>query len=755
MKAAGGRFACRWVAAGLLLSGLGPAAASASPVLLHLRLPAPPAAGAPLDAVVELIPQGAAAQGPAEPIPEPIRLPAKVPGTLEIQLKAGTAWRVQATMAGHWSPERIALPVEGRATELDLPLVPVGRLKARVRGPQDGKAPASLAVRLRALPGAGVGFQDATLVCPLRAGSWDCAVPAGRFDLRLKGEGLVPVYGWGVQIEPAPGPARDLGTLQLRRGSSVSGWVTTEAALPPKAGCRVELTPELSGRRAGGDRAAVMTLEARTNERGFFQFEGVAPGSYVVRLAVADYAPARRAPIVVHAGMESELLEPLVLARPVTLEVVVHPATDPYGQRWRLQLHARDAPEAPPVASVQGAADGEGRWSQGGLAPGSYQLFVLGDLDARWAWREIDVQRGQPPVEIELPLVEVEGTVRRAGEPLAATLWFGGKSGSTRIRFDADVRGVFSGVLPREGSWPVTLESERLRATLKPVEVKAAAGQRRAKLAIEVPDTRVAGEVVDEAGRTVAQAMVSVYGGETETQTDDSGDFELRGLAPGTIGIEAEKGEATSGVSEVALAEKQESPRLHLVLRKKTEVRGRVVAATGPVPGAEVVAAPSLGDVGFGSIESAVTDVDGTFHLTFPLSTKALNLMVFPPGFAMRMLPAAVDPQNPIEVVVQPDGGDLVLAVPGLAATGPQPLLAHAGSWTVLSLLIRWMQLQGAAFQPGSGTMVLPNVEPGAYTLCRVEASPQLRHGQSLPEEHCASAVLAPYSRTTLQLPGK
>jgi hypothetical protein len=143
-----------------------------------------------------------------------------------------------------------------------------------------------------------------------------------RSRLRLKGEGLVPLYGWGVQIEPDPGPARDLGTLQLRRGSSVSGWVTTEAVLPPKVGGRVELTPERSGRREGGDRAAVMTLDTRSNEPGFFQFEGVAPGSYVVRLAVPDYAPARRAPVVVHEGMESELLEPLVLARPATLAVL-------------------------------------------------------------------------------------------------------------------------------------------------------------------------------------------------------------------------------------------------------------------------------------------------------------------------------------------------------------------------------------------------------------------------------------------------
>jgi hypothetical protein len=742
----------------LLMAALAGGAASASTVSIQLRRVQAPGVEPALKAAVVLTPEGATATAGAAA--EAIRLPASAPGRIDVELESGTTWRVRAQAAGYWSPERIVLPVTGEHTAVDLPLFPAGRLKARVEGPQDGKRPTAIEVRFRPAPPAGAvseAIPEDTVLCPLRTGPWDCEVPAGDLDLRLKGEGLIPVYRWGVRV--AAGIAKDLGSLPLRRGSSVSGWITTVAGAAPGFDCRVELLPQSLSRPDSGaerDRLRVLTLEAHGNDRGFFQFQGVAPGSYVLRLAPTGYAPVRRAPIVVRAGLEAELIEPLVLALPVSFEVAVHPPVDPYGQRWRLELWGRDAPEERSGKSLRGTASPEGRWVQSGLAPGSYILAVLGDLDSRWVSQEVQVDGRQAPLDIDIPVVEVEGTVLLGGEPLAATLWFGGKNGSTRIRFDADAKGRFVGMLPRQGSWRVSLvaEAAKLKLSLKPIEVKVASGQRRARVEIKVPDTRLGGEVVDENGHKVAQAVVSTYDRDpSDVQTDDSGEFELRGLSAGTIGIEAEKDDATSGVTEVAIEERRENQRVHLVLRERTEARGRVVSATGPVPGAEVLGFPSLGEVGFGTVETAVTDVDGTFRLRLPAATRSLNLLVFPPGFAMRMLPAVVQKDSPIEVMVEPDGGTLTIELPGGGASQALPLLAHGGTWIPLGLMARWQRLQGSG-RGTSGRMVLPNLEPGAYSLC-VQASPELRHGQEPPQDgRCANGVLPPYGELSLRSPG-
>ena len=741
----------------IVLAGVTGGVASASTVSIQLRpVKPPPAADATLKAVVVLTPEGTGAGAAAETI----SLPATAPGRIEVELKSGTTWRVRALAAGFWSPERIALPMTGQATSLDLPLFPAGRLKARIEGPQDGKRPAALEVRFRPAPQAGgsEAVPDATAQCPLRSEPWECELPAGDLDLRFKGEGLIPVYRWGVRVEP--GAARDMGTLPLRRGSSVSGWIITAGGTAPNFPCQVELVPQSLGRPDSGagppERLRALALEARANDRGFFQFEGVSPGSYVLRLEPAGYAPVRRAPVVVRAGLESELIEPLVLARPVSLEVAIHPPVDPYGQPWRLELSSRDAPEERGGKSLRGTASAEGRWVQRGLTPGSYILAVLGDLDSRWVSQEVQADGRQAPVDIDIPLVEVEGTVTLGGDPLAATLWFGGKNGSTRIRFDADAKGWFAGMLPRQGSWPVSLvaDTPKLKLSLKPIDVKVSSGQRRARVEIKVPDTRLAGEVVDDAGHKVPQAVVTAYDRDlSRVETDDNGEFELRGLPPGRTGIGAEKDEATSGITDVAIEEKRENPRLHLVLRDRTEARGRVVSATGPVPGAEILGFPSLGEVGFGEVERAVTDVDGTFRLRFPAATHSLNLVVFPPGFAMRMLAAMIQKESPIEILVEPDGGTLALELPAAGASQPQPLLAHGGTWIPLGLMARWQRLQGSG-RGSSGRMVLPNLEPGAYSLC-VQASTDLRQGQDPPQDgRCSTGVLPPYGELTLQTPG-
>ncbi|HEY7216387.1 MAG TPA: carboxypeptidase-like regulatory domain-containing protein, partial [Thermoanaerobaculia bacterium] len=560
--------------------------------------------------------------------------------------------------------------------------------------------------------------REITVLCPVRESVWTCEVPAARLDLRIKGEGFIPLYLWGVAVEPAK--TRDLGLLRLRRGASVAGWVQSETGEPLPPSVSVELEPESSGvpgSRGEYDRLRSLTLETRTNERGFFQFEGVKPGSYVVTASKEGFAPARRGSIVVREGLQAEILEPLQLAKPLELEVRLDPALDPFGHRWRLRLSQPDLPGELNEDLWNGTASAEGLWHLAGLAPGSYRLHVLGDSGTRWAAQEIQLEPGRTSVDIEIPLILVKGSVTLGDDPLSATLWFGGRSGSRRIRFQSDDDGRFEGFLPSEGVWPVDLASDEhdLRQTLDPVEVKVPEGKTYAAVKVRIPDTRLAGEVVDETGRKAPRALVSLYiKGNTQVYADEKGEFELRGVKPGPTAIEAEDGPRTTGPVEIVVEENRETPRVRLVLREVLTIRGRVFSSLGPTPGAQLNGFPAVDQVGYSSSFEVVTGPDGGFLLKLPVSTQRVNLLVFAPGFAMRMMSVAVERDRPLEIAVEPTGGTLVLELP--ADAEPPPLLAHAGAFTFPLFLQRWATLQGAVQVPGR--LTLPNVEPGAYSLC-------------------------------------
>ncbi|HKV09963.1 MAG TPA: carboxypeptidase-like regulatory domain-containing protein [Thermoanaerobaculia bacterium] len=682
-----------------------------------------------------------------------------VPGERTFDLPVGGTWRLEAQAEGFWAEEQIVLPGKIGQDVIRLRLFPTGVLKARIEPPRGESPPTSLAVRLQPAPGTGgkTGLpKEATLSCPVREAVWECAVPAGRLDLRIKSEGLIPVYQWGVGVEP--GKKKDLGALSLRRGASVAGWVQLEGGEPPARPVRVALSPQAAAypdTRYDAERLRSLAWETRTNERGFFQLEGVTPGSYVVTASDAELAPARVSPVVVREGLQAEILDPIVLARPVSLEVVLDPPLDPYGQPWKLQLYPEQAPDASVEGSWKGTASEEGRWTQAGLAPGDYQLSVVGDLESRWAHQEIRLERGGPPVFVEIPVVWIQGKVTLGDEPLAATLWFGGRSGERRIRFDADEKGRFEGVLPEEGTWSLALASEEkeLQLSLKPVQVKRLPGKRAASVDIRVPDTTLAGEVVDDKGRKVPGAQVSVIREGTHLiSTDEDGEFEFRGIEPGLAGVEAQEQDRTSGMVEVTVSEDRDAPRLRLVLRQATQVRGRVSSSAGPVPGAELLAFPSVSDVPFAAGVEAVTRADGSFILSFPANVQAFHLTVLAPGYAFRMLPVVVERGKALEVPVETSGGTLVLEMPGLRREGPQPLLAHNGTFTPLPLLSRWLRLQRVQSRD-PGRIVIPNMEAGDYSVCR-NAGLELRQGKEPPGDRCVSGFLPPHGELVLRLGG-
>ena len=506
------------------------------------------------------------------------------------------------------------------------------------------------------------------------------------------------------------------------------------------------------------DQLEKASFEARPDEKGFFQIAGVPPGQYELTAEQPGYAPARRRPIEVRPDLEAQVIDRLTLARPVTFEVALDPPVEPYGHPWRIVLARKAEASDPPSDSYSGNASEEGIWRSPAIAPGSYEIRVLGDQKAVWHVELVDVQPGRSSMQIELPVLRIKGTVTLGKEPLAATLWLSQKPGQ-RLVFDSDDRGRFSGVLPGEGVWrpQIAADTLRLRLQLDPVEIKLAKGKTVAEVEIHVPDTHLAGQVVDEDGRPVTGARVSVTRvgtkGVDQFETDDKGEFSVRGLRAGPVLVDAMERDRRTPYTMATVPEEGDSPWLRLVLRRLRSFEGRIVSANGGVPGAMVQAwSPFVaqGSASTSNIDQAVSDAEGRFRVELPGDAALLNLLVLPPGFALRLLTLAWTSGQAIEIPVEPQGGTLVLE---LSAEGPAPLLVHGGTFTLPQMLSAWARMQGAR-SPDPRRLVVPNVEAGAYSLCRgAGVVSRLRNGGEPPAAHCSTGVLAPNGDLLLKTP--
>lgn len=683
-------------------------------------------------------------------------------GGLVLDLPSQGIWRLGLEAEGLWAPEEVVTVAEVGG-EVRFELFPTSPVSGRLRVPLDRDPPEHVRVRFQSVPeAAGATVAESrvprsTVDCPVVAarepseGTWRCSLPVGLLDIKLSVPGFVPAYRWGVEVTAA-GDRVSLGEVSLAPGASVAGWVLVEGGVDSgrDVPTRVRLLPWLAGRptRPGDqERLAATAIDAAVSEEGFFQASGVRPGAYRIVASRAGYAEARVGPIDVYEARESELLEPVVLRPPSSLAVRIEPATDPYGRPWELVLQREDDPSGRSEGRSEGQPDGS--WEVEELEPGPYRLLVLDADGNRWVHHQVEVEPGRTTVELAVPLIALQGTLRRGGEPVASGLWFGGSRGSRRVRFETDEDGEFVGFLPRPGRWRVSLdppEGSRLHEVdLPPVEVDPDEdGVARVK--IEIPDTRLEGEVVDSEGRGVAGAFVRVVyafldrldGGTTQAVTDEAGEFVLEGLPAGVVLVEAREGSRSSSGRSVSVEEGSPTGPLRLVLAEERLLTGTVISDFGPVPGARVLASPKGG--GPGNAHRVTTGADGRFEFAVGADAAAVDLVVLPPGFAARMVqvPLAVA-HEPLKIRVDRLGGGLRLVLPDspLAA-----LLTHGGASVHSGALGEWGSLRRRA---EASELVLGRMEPGDYALC---------FGVSgLGGDPCVRGTLQPGGELVLELP--
>ncbi len=536
------------------------------------------------------------------------------------------------------------------------------------------------------------GAEPFSIPCPIVENRWNCEVPGGRADLELRVAGYAPVHLRDVALGTTPGT---LGPSVLRRGAAVAGRVETPDG-SAAAACSVAL---LAGTRRGR-----RSFGATSDARGLFQV--VAPaGEYELRAQCSSGEASRD---VTLSDRGETRLPPIVLEANV-LDVRVRPPVDPRGRRWTIALRA-SAPRWR-VVEERGDVPADGRWTRGGLAAGDYELRVADRDGAEWGGTKTALRAGAPPVVVDLAPHAIAGRVALGAQPLAAELVFTDDARRVSLRSGDD--GVFHGTLPggidASRRWNVEIHAAQPPVDAR-LDVAVPPGD-DAWIDLGAPADGVRGVVETPAGSRVPGALVTIEGGDrwSRASTDGAGVFEAPDLPAGAYRATAT---AVGGASEpIAFTVGASAPEeLRLVLSPSRRFTVVIASDSGPVAGAAVQTwlPPGL------QHSAATTDDDGLCAVDIPAEAAEIGLTIAAPGRPLTMTRVRVVDGEPATLTLASAAGRLVLGDADLDGA----VVVHGGVVESAATFARWAEQNGGARVAGG--LLVPQVEPGSYALCRV-----------------------------------
>lgn len=668
-------------------------------------------------------------------------------GYATVELPSPIDWSLRVDAPGYWAQDRF---VDGASTApIEVILWPAGV----VQGSIASRTPVNrMTIRFR--PITTIGPPAGQSSCPVDKEKWSCVLPAGTFDLSIRPDNAIAEHRWELPIPR--GGAADAGPIRVRPGASVSGRVVLGPGVRSNVGrILVSLVPEFASEPVSDrDRAQRTSLVQTTSvsRRGFFFFDGVTPGQYVVRAKLPGTTEAKSS-VIVLPDREAELVHPLTLDTPKSLIVNVRPTESPEG-KWLVRLARETASHSYEEVNVSPASP-LGEWKRHGLASGKYVLMIMTSSGTRWSLQEIILGDRSETVTVNVPLINVTGKVLLGDRPVRATVWFGGTHGPTAVPIKGGEDGTFEGVVPAPPSegWPeltITADEPTLRRTLRTVKPRYT-GDADAVVDITLPDGLVEGSVRDQDGKVINNALVTLHAAHAEAaaqlRSGIDGTFSFSGLAPGHYALRAEAGDRESDWLEIDVSERKPT-RLELVLAKKTRLTGRVMSDHGPIPGAGIDAFPL--EHRYPSW-ARTSDAEGNFQLRLPAWTRTIALAARAPGHAFRLMRVSLDKNSPLVVALTQSGGRLTYTVPE-AINLRDVWLLHAGA-AVLAAFLPEMSGGNATTTNEDRHLTAPFVEAGDYAICLAtdEELPLLLSGVR-PPATCATGILPPGGELALSL---
>lgn len=684
-----------------------------------------------------------------------------------VELPSGQ-WRLTPRAAGCWGGSETLFLAAGDEVTSEIDLWPL----APVRGTLEGETPLPDRLRIEFSPS--FRATDRTepsgeIECTIASNrAFICRLPASTLDLRVAVRGFAPRYLWARKLEA--GSRNRLPPMELTPGASLSGWLVLGSGEEPESWDPVAVTLVPRGLATATDASErrlrdTMTQVGRIHPNGFFQFDSLATGEFVLRTESAEFAETSVA-VQLLESKESQLREPLVLEPPMTVSFVVDPALDAEGRPWTLALSRTDLYKSFFEEMVRGEVPADGWLDVSGLAPTQHMLQVFDAEGQRMVTRFVDLGQETMPIEVRIGAVPVEGRVTLGDEPIIATLWFGGRTGSERVETVSDEDGWYAATLPRSGVWRVDLQAEDPAVELREpgVEIAAPSGHDVVRRDFELPGTRLHGHVRKADGTPPHRATrVYVFTREDGAPVnqrieseDDVGRFDFYGLPAQPLRVYAWGPESRSAETLVVLREDAES-EIELVLKEETLLRGQVLGEAHPIPGARVTAVPAHRPLLL--VPTVSTDGEGRFELSLPADTEIVDLSVSAPGRTLGVFRRQVDPEAaPVRLSLPETGGRLVL-------TGIEPY-DEAGNRSILPLVSldgvplgrheveAWASIHLSEVEENTLVFEAPAMAPGSYTACGVPAGELVAWylGQSR-SQRCVSGVLAPHGELVLELP--
>jgi hypothetical protein len=696
-------------------------------------------------------------------------LPLSLPMRLNFASPSGQVVEAWVEAPGYWSPRRLIVGRE-ESDPVRIPLYATGRLRARVTVPPGETLPTSLQARFEptgVVAGKKSSKEDGAeaarmprgvVECPIAAqGEMLCDLPAGQFDVRLRAEGYISHFRWGLKV-PA-GETRLVGNVPLERGGSVVAWIEAESSTPvslKEVRARLEVV-EAGGAVARRERQRLdrMALDGKVTERGFVHFPGVPPGQYRVAVERSGFGKAYSPPVTVFENVETSLRGPVVLKPEARLTLRLFPARDPSDQPWWVELYDTNLAGSSIDSRARGEASEEGAWSRGGLPQGEYRLAVQASDGSRWLFDTVLVDQTTVNREVEVEMIALDGTVTLGGDPIAARVHFGGRRGARSVSFLADEDGVFGGALPFRGEseeWVVDVVAAEPALERRLVGVTVRRGEAgRATVALDLDALRVTGELVEAGGEPVA-GMVFLQSLETglpeQRSVGADGSFTYQGLSAGRYFLQGYASGATTASErrEVELSGDTAAPFVRLELAPSQTLLGQVLSTTGPVPGVRILLEPRRdGNTAAMVTAPQQTDVTGRFQANLPGGSDEVILTVAAPGYGLKIL--SVPPSGNVTVPVYREGGTLVLRFPGAGdpwAALRGAVLRQNGHALPSASLVRWAGLQGGGLTE-AGALRIPRLEFGQYELCR--------RGEGHRNASCVGGFLPPEGELPLTLP--
>ncbi|HEX9982018.1 MAG TPA: hypothetical protein VGF69_02020 [Thermoanaerobaculia bacterium] len=593
--------------------------------------------------------------------------------------------------ATHWAP-----PLTISEGTAQWTLWPAAELRGRVelpRGETTMPRTVTASIELKREP--------VKVSCPVdEKGEWRCRLPALPLDVRLEASGFAPHYVWDAALSQAR--AVTVPPINLTRGASIAGWIASDVKDADLTKATVRLSPLTYGVPTHELRLSAST--ARPNRRGFFQFTGVPAGTWRLWAEAPAHSRAPALEVNVSGQGETVAKKALLLGRLADVGVAVSPAVDHTGKAWQLRLLRYDTETPYQVTVAKGMVSPDGHWSGKAVETGLYAVELADSTGAVQASQRIDVEPDMAEVFIAVESVAVTGRVHIGDRGVAARLKFTPGSGELVTATSGD-DGEFRLVLPFEGMWKL---EPKLIGNDQSFEEEKVEIARDRKLDVALPSGHISGRVVDEDDNPVkAGVLIFRQGKPIADILAEDGTFELVGIKPGAVLIEAQSKRGRSSPMNVEIDE--DTDPVTLVVRRSVKYEAWLTTAAGhPVAGAQITYRSPLASI----LGQQTSSPSGRFSIEPEPGTTSITMAIVAPGLPAKLIELPLgDPAERIHIVMNDAGGRLIVrsldqTVRSGAAQGrlrwllPTPYIG-AG-------MPSWITEEG----------VVVYLEPGEYTLC-------------------------------------